>query len=676
MDDAYSEIVGTIIILAIFSISVSIIIGSGYPIIETAREHATIQRIQQGFAMLDARLSKAAFEDTKQAVRMDLGDGSLSVANDSYLGVEAEWNGKIDVYIINPDGSEVHTSSINTKIERVGERKYRLEFEDLIYVGDYDYNDVVAEVFPLNGETMLRIKEVNAGYHHRIKARIIQNGEIKSDVLLWEDSHLAVGQTKSIGCALLEMDVMPPNGISGTYFNNPSFRGGFYLRNDNSIDFDFPGKPHPEIGKDNFSIRWKGEFYAENDEDYEFCIVTDVDSGRVKLWIGEEKIIDGRKTGEICGSRELERGWHGLKLEYTERRGEAKVKLYYESQSIPYQIVPNERLRQEIFGSPLLPCLINTDRIEIPLGKIQYKIGERTIAYEGGGIFSDGWMISPPELHYDGITLSLPLISIQGDSSISGGTANIIMEGSGWNQHLPSRWKNPLDGDTLKILVNSEFQDRWVRYLEELTEDGEFTILPLNQRSNFPPSILFKGFSSQLDPSSFHFTFTGVTPCFQVDFRAPEPYSETHATPSPALHIKIMKSHGCGKKGISIHVNYGNEYKREGFRAKKCAIEDGKLEVDMLEELPTRYFSPDASWTWDKTYREGEKGPSLREVTLHYIKELVHDYGSFYLRYGKIPGDHQKCFDELKSWYDVRYEAEGAVSYLYLSENKVRVKIL
>ncbi len=119
----------------------------------------------------------------------------------------------------------------------------------------------------------------------------------------------------------------------------------------------------------------------------------------------------------------------------------------------------------------------------IPMGKIVYRLGDREIAYEGGGVWSKypagSIMLSPPEFHYNGITLTLPVISISGNSSIGGkGVASINIEKKGDAQRIypsvmsaPSfNYTNPLPKNVTKVNVSiiSQYYDAWEDYFKSI----------------------------------------------------------------------------------------------------------------------------------------------------------------------------------------------------------------
>jgi hypothetical protein len=66
----------------------------------------------------------------------------------------------------------------------------------------------------------------------------------------------------------------------------------------------------------------------------------------------------------------------------------------------------------------------------MPMGKVEYQLGDRIVAYEGGGVWSKypngSVMISRPEFNYNGVTLSLPVFEINGTGSVGGKGTEVI----------------------------------------------------------------------------------------------------------------------------------------------------------------------------------------------------------------------------------------------------------
>jgi len=112
------------------------------------------------------------------------------------------------------------------------------------------------------------------------------------------------------------------------------------------------------------------------------------------------------------------------------------------------------------------------------LGSITYEYGETEIAYQGGGVWrnsnSNGSMISPPEFHYRDATLTLPIVNVTGDNSLSN---NIDISQNGEIQRFPNstangNWTNPLDDHVIEVTVQSDYYIGWGEYFKTRT-DGE-----------------------------------------------------------------------------------------------------------------------------------------------------------------------------------------------------------
>lgn len=115
--------------------------------------------------------------------------------------------------------------------------------------------------------------------------------------------------------------------------------------------------------------------------------------------------------------------------------------------------------------------------IPVPMGKIAYRLGDREVAYEGGGVWSKypsgSVMISSPEFHYNGITLTLPVVNISGTSSTGGrGTASLNMEKKGAPQIIyPTvTFQNPIPENAtyINITIKSEYYDAWADYFKSI----------------------------------------------------------------------------------------------------------------------------------------------------------------------------------------------------------------
>lgn len=116
--------------------------------------------------------------------------------------------------------------------------------------------------------------------------------------------------------------------------------------------------------------------------------------------------------------------------------------------------------------------------IVLDMGKIVYRLGDRELGYEGGGVWSKypsgSVMVSPPEVHYNGMTLTLPVVNVSGKYVIGGkGKASIsVQRNSDIKIIYPTKdWTNPisLDVDRIVITIYSSYYDAWEDFFKSMT---------------------------------------------------------------------------------------------------------------------------------------------------------------------------------------------------------------
>jgi Tfp pilus assembly protein PilX len=122
------------------------------------------------------------------------------------------------------------------------------------------------------------------------------------------------------------------------------------------------------------------------------------------------------------------------------------------------------------------------------LGSFTYETRDGTLAYQGGGVWqkdSSGGvaMVSPPEFHYRGATLTLPVVLTRGSSGASGNPRATVTRGSTTrvfadsSQQFPDRceqsgdeyFTNPVADGTVVVRVESEYAKAWGEYVESRT---------------------------------------------------------------------------------------------------------------------------------------------------------------------------------------------------------------
>lgn len=142
----------------------------------------------------------------------------------------------------------------------------------------------------------------------------------------------------------------------------------------------------------------------------------------------------------------------------------------------------NEYTLAENAGSMTVSIMNRTNETviwedEFTLGAIIWEGDGDTVAYQGGGVFradqNGGQMVSPPEFHFRGDTLTLPIITVEGDGVLS---QDARIESADATTLFPrDDLPNPLTHHEVSVTVQSDYYRGWGEFMESRT-DGETTI--------------------------------------------------------------------------------------------------------------------------------------------------------------------------------------------------------
>ncbi|MGW8552302.1 alpha-L-fucosidase [Streptomyces tubercidicus] len=156
--------------------------------------------------------------------------------------------------------------------------------------------------------------------------------------------------------SVIRLTIRPPaaapagtgTGLTAQSWANDSFSGPPAVTTvDPTVNksYRFDGSPDPTIPAEHFSTRWTGSIQPRYDETYTFTTVSD---DTVRLWIDGKPVIDNATPHEPKadkGTVTLKAGHrHRIRIDYTERTGEAHMKLLWSSPSQDQQIVPRRQL--------------------------------------------------------------------------------------------------------------------------------------------------------------------------------------------------------------------------------------------------------------------------------------------------------------------------------------------
>lgn len=134
------------------------------------------------------------------------------------------------------------------------------------------------------------------------------------------------------------------------------------------------------------------------------------------------------------------------------------------------------------------------------LGAVVYRSQDTKIGYQGGGVWrkdadGEGLMVSPPEFHYRGQTLTLPIIRVRNADGNTGGTTatvdrveqtrlvfpNATAATPGTNEtgapydNTDKQYANPVRNGSVSVTVSSQYYQGWASYFRGRT-DGNVTV--------------------------------------------------------------------------------------------------------------------------------------------------------------------------------------------------------
>ncbi len=337
------------------------------------------------------------------------------------------------------------------------------------------------------------------------------------------------------------------------------------------------------------------------------------------------------------------------------------------------------------------------------MGTIQYQLGDNKIAYEGGGVFrkypgeGDPVIITPPEFHYNGETLTLPIIRINSNQSVGGTgvvTLRLVSEQTP-NVLFPNPDDNPeytnplLLGKQINVVIRSDYYKAWAKYIEERTEasvniddDNKEVKVSLNTKPNDQPNDL----SPPIDIYGFNVENESALHNLNMTLADGESSFKLMMTTSPTstepyFEFSAEKSGGEGDLGVTIVLNYWDNSKRESWKWDVQSLKDAQdnFNIDFLNnDVSVQYISPTQSWTWaNETNCSGNysNGDTIscggQKVFQHYMS-IVGPTFSFY----PCPSPHWDGFDQDSSTYVLYYEVlPPRITYLHIVEHKMQVNV-
>ena len=137
-------------------------------------------------------------------------------------------------------------------------------------------------------------------------------------------------------------------GLTGRYWTDTGFIGTPKVsRTDRTLNFAWRAKGSPATGVpvDNFAARWTGFVQPQFTGPHTFLTISDE---TVKVWVDGNVVIDNTTPHQPAlnkGTIQLQAGRkYALRVDYTERTGEAYLKLLWSSPNRKQRIIPRSQL--------------------------------------------------------------------------------------------------------------------------------------------------------------------------------------------------------------------------------------------------------------------------------------------------------------------------------------------
>lgn len=346
------------------------------------------------------------------------------------------------------------------------------------------------------------------------------------------------------------------------------------------------------------------------------------------------------------------------------------------------------------------------------MGSITYTQGDRIIGYEGGGVWSKyptgkAIMISPPEFHYNGETLTLPIMKIEGNEVFSGRT-DVAVTVSSDNMPVvlypdPNSTKkvNPLSSDKVLIYIKSEFYTAWADYANSLTyasattDDAnqtaivELEVLPEMGKDQLKQVFKIGALNQTNSAPMYNFTLNLEAKSSQG--LNPNNYQITATSGSKTLTYTVAKKGGANQLELGIiykdtSSGGGTEtWKGDAVFTVSGSQADQSASVDLLStsfNMDYTANSPDFSWGPVSSVsippdlnitKTQNKTQSLNTVSQHYMKLLTMD-GSVIFNI-QSPGQSDPV-DYSESTLTLLYDGmPGSITYLHVSRNDLGVTL-
>ena len=343
------------------------------------------------------------------------------------------------------------------------------------------------------------------------------------------------------------------------------------------------------------------------------------------------------------------------------------------------------------------------------IGRVIYTKGSTVIGYEGGGIWTENTVLSPPEFHYVGNTLTLPIIKIVNNYSVSGYTVEFPIIYEGATIHYPNETRNfinpVIEAYYIEIKLKSDFYKAWAKYFDiykyEYNVDHDNKTITVSlpaDWSNLKISLsnLDKGILIGKLNESNKTPFSSLIIHFEdlsSDLNLPL-YTDTERY---ELCISFKKTGGGNNVDYLVvaFIDHDNNTYESWISTRSIPWSNNNQDIDLLNSSITMkytdklqgvnvhviqgksFLNPTVTWGNDidavdaGDFSEG-KNLTLNEIIQHYFYVLAKKTeGIIVLK--KPAGSQYKGYDEKNSWIYFDADTAGGILFLYVHDHRIRL---
>ncbi|MWG33364.1 hypothetical protein GQS65_02460 [Halomarina oriensis] len=373
------------------------------------------------------------------------------------------------------------------------------------------------------------------------------------------------------------------------------------------------------------------------------------------------------------------------------------------------------------------------------LGAVVYENGDTEIAYQGGGVWrhrgDSTRMLSPPEFHYEGSTLTLPVVQVSGDESASGAPTAVVSKSGQTKGMYPNAsthyeddsskptYSNPASDGQMIVTVESEYYRGWAEYFDSRTEGSVVDVDHANRTVTAELITLGKQGGFEIPTDNNPFEVRGLEPSMQsgeglerlsFTVRPKDDHTNKFASLDWSLtaqngdrRIEMnLGGLGNGKCGTGEHADLTVYYSDDGGATYQGWVAENayevtcdangyaKIEVDLVGTgAPTAEYqsisgklaaynpgqgggSLAGSTTFD--HFDGDTGTTYSTGSTESVDVLVRHYlnhfaPTFHLE--SADGNNGNSVNEGESsGDDIQYTGDDVITYLHVSENGIEVR--